>query len=165
MLARALPVALVALSLSIAGGAIGPPGADGLKLTALIELQGAWYGQRWLALLQPIALLPWLACMVPQSLGPQDRATFAWQATALNRDLLTTALLFGGWQGPFAEYAGWLGLLYTAIKVALLTFVWTWAQASVPGSSVETDVQTVWMLWIPLAALNLVITSVLVAVR
>jgi NADH-quinone oxidoreductase subunit H len=80
--------------------------------------------------------------------------------TLLNLALLTSALFLGGWQGPFVGGLGWLGLLYTLLKVLCLTFVQTWVATSVPRVGIGRWMQTAWMVYTPLSALNLMITAV-----
>jgi NADH:ubiquinone oxidoreductase subunit H len=160
-----LPTTLVALTLMISASSLHLQEAGNLRSTAWIELQGAWSGLRWLGLLQPLALVLWLACAAPCRPGPRTRATFAWQVHALNRALLASLLLAGGWQGPLAGQFAWLGVAYTAVKVGLFAAVWTWAWASQPPASALARARVTWSVSAPLAAINLLVTAVVVALR
>jgi NADH:ubiquinone oxidoreductase subunit H len=151
----ALPVILLVSGLSIAGSMVRSGGEGSLSLDRLIGFQGGWNGLRWTGFLQPLAGLLWLACLVPLSPAAQQRTTLAWQVTALNRALLSGAVLFGGWQGPFVGQIAWIGLLYTALKMAAFTLVQVWIEASLPGASLHRRAQTVWTVIVPLAVLNL----------
>ena len=164
-LLAAVPSTLVVLSLVITSGALRS-GQDGtLSLSVLVALQGNWSGLRWLAVLQPVACLLWVVSSMPSPSDPKLRVTLAWQVRALSRALLTTVLFAGGWQGPLVErYAG-LGLLYTTVKVALFTFIWTWISASRPFLSAMSSSQSTWRRSTWLAGLNLLITAVVAALR
>jgi NADH-quinone oxidoreductase subunit H len=161
----ALPVVLIALSLIVTSGAVNPRGEGTLHLSTLIGLQNRWAGFRWLGILQPLALGLWLVCTWELFQGAQTRATLAGQVLSLNVVLLTGALFLGGWQGPFVERWGWLGILYTLSKVLFLTFVHTWVAASTPRAALARRMQIVWRICTPLSALNLVVTAVVVALQ
>jgi NADH:ubiquinone oxidoreductase subunit H len=170
LLLDALPVALITLSLVVTSGALDVRREGSLRLTRLVALQGEglargidWSNVRWWAAFQPFVMPLWLACTMPFRPGFGTRMTFAWQAQALNRALLTSALFLGGWQGPFVEQCAWLGLPYTAIKAGIVTSVWVWACASLPLSDLVVRMRVVWRVFVPVAALNLLLTSVIVA--
>lgn len=160
-----LPTTLIALTLMLTASSLHPQEAGSLRSTAWIELQGTWNGLRWLGLLQPLALVLWLACAAPYRPGSRTRATFAWQVHALNRALLASLLLAGGWQGPLAGQFAWLGVAYTAVKVGLFAAVWTWAWTSQPPASALARARATWSVSAPLAAINLLVTAVVVALR
>jgi NADH:ubiquinone oxidoreductase subunit H len=161
----ALPVVLIVLSLIATGGAISSHGEASLHLGTLIELQDKWGGLQWLGLLQPLAFVLWLACTSALRLGAQARATMAGQVTRLNLALLTCALFLGGWQGPFVESLGWLGLLYTLLKLLCLTFIQVWVATSIPRAAMSRWMQTVWTVYTPVSALNLMITAAVVVIQ
>jgi NADH:ubiquinone oxidoreductase subunit H len=172
MLLDVLPVTLITLSLVMTASAwdIGQEGC--LRLTTLISLQGSDQAlPRWLATRQPLAALMWLISAAPFRPRSQARMSFAWQAHALNRALLTTTVLLGGWQGPYAGTADalapavWLGLAYTTIKAGFVTFIWGWVWASLPKPALMMRSRVVWRVLVPAAAINLILTSVAVATR
>jgi len=160
-LLAALPVVLIVLSLVVTTGMLQPWHAGTLNLSTISGLQGSWAGMRWLAILQPLACVLWMVCAAPRAPDPSLRATLAWQIHALNRVLLTTALLAGGWEGPLVGRFPALGLLYTAAKGALITFVWVWVSASRPLTGMASGSLSTWRLCTSLAGLNLLITALL----
>ena len=113
----------------------------------------------------PSAAALWISSAVALVPGARQRSSLAWQITALNHALLTTAVLLGGWQGPFVRQVAWLGLPYTALKVAGLTCLQVWLQASLPRGSVAHSARAVWTRYVPLAMLNLLLTAGIVALR
>ena len=162
-LLRALPALPIALSLILSAGALYRQ-ASALSVPAMIAAQGGWQGMRWLAFLQPLALVLWLACTSPLPPAAQGQQALAWQVQALNWTLVTVALFFGGWQGPLTErYAG-LGFLYTAAKAGLVTFVWTWVRANWPAAALLAQARAVWRVVMPLAALNLALTAAIMLI-
>jgi hypothetical protein len=160
-----LPGILIMASLAITIGTGDAVGEGSLSLTRLVEFQGGWRGTRWLCLSQPLACLLWLACLTLPRPAAQQGMTLAWQITTLNCALLGSAMFFGGWQGTFAERIPWLGLLYTALKVGGITFVRVWVQASTARVDIERTARMVYRTYVPLALLNLVLTTGIVLLR
>lgn len=71
---------------------------------------------------------------------------------------LVTALFLGGWNGPFAP-----GLHWFLIKMALVIFVVIWIRATLPRLRFDQLMTFGWKVLLPVAALNLLVTSILVA--
>lgn len=72
---------------------------------------------------------------------------------------LVTLLYLGGWHGP-----GFLPpVLWFAAKVFLLVFVFIWMRASLPRLRYDRLMNLGWKVLLPLAALNLIVTAVVVA--
>jgi NADH:ubiquinone oxidoreductase subunit H len=172
LLLDVLPVTLITLSLVTTAGALDIRQEGCLRLTTLISLQGKDQAlPRWLAVRQPLAALLWLIAAAPFRPRSQARMSFAWQAHALNRALLASVLLLGGWQGPYAgpadvlRPAAWLGLAYTAIKAGIITSIWALIWASLPTPTLGARSRVVWRVLVPAAALNLILTSVVIATR
>jgi NADH:ubiquinone oxidoreductase subunit H len=157
----AVPVILIVLSLVITTGMLHSWQAGTLNLSTMLALQGGWTGLRWLIVRQPLACILWMVCAAPLSPDPRLRVTLAWQVQVLNRVLLTTVLFMGGWQGPLVDRCPGLGLLYTAAKGALITFVWVWISSSRPFPSLTSSSQSTWRLCASLAGLNLLVTALL----
>lgn len=164
-LLAAVPAMLIVLSLVVTAGKLQPWHAGTLNLSTMPDLQGGWAGLRWLAVLQPLACVLWMICAAPRAPDPSQRATLAWQVHALNRVLLTTVLFAGGWQGPLVDRCPVLGLLYTAAKGALITFVWVWVSASRPIPGLMSGSRPTWRLYTSLAGLNLLVTALLATVQ
>ncbi len=172
LLLDVLPVTLITLSLVMTAGALDVRQEGCLRLTTFISLQGRDQAlPRWLVMRQPLAALLWLVSAAPFRPRSQTRMSFAWQAHALNRALLASILLLGGWQGPYAGPADalapavWLGLAYTTIKAGFVTSLWAWIWASLPTPALIMRSRVVWRVIVPAAAINLVLTSVVVATR
>ncbi len=162
-LLSAFPVALILPSLTIAVSMLPaqpdlPPG-----LEALIAAQGGWYGMQWIVFIQPLAGVLWMACTLPVTPTAQERRSLPWQMLKLDRALLTSTLLLGGWQGPLAARAGWLGLVYTALKVIALCAIEVWLESRRFSLDVPRQARRVWTWYVPLASLNLCLTAGLVA--
>jgi NADH-quinone oxidoreductase subunit H len=68
---------------------------------------------------------------------------------------LTTVLFLGGWKGPFAETLGWL---WTLLKVFGVSFVVIWFRVAFPRLREDQLQRLCWLLLVPLALLQLVIT-------
>jgi NADH:ubiquinone oxidoreductase subunit H len=159
LLRQALPAATIVLSLIITGSALDSGHESSLDLAGLIDVQGKWHGLRWLGFLQPLSLLLWMACTQPRCPHPQGRATWIWQALALNWTLLTSTLFLGGWQGPLVEQFGWLGLPYALIKLGTITCMWTWISASLPRSDPLARSRGWWPIAVALASANLLLSA------
>lgn len=164
-LCQSLPTLLLVLSVFAIGSAISPYAQVGFRISELIDVQRQWNGMRWIAYLQPVALLLWISCTAPPITDPQTAALIPGCLSVLNYDLLTSALFFGGWQGPFVEQVPWLGLIYSALKVGVLAFLRTWIAASLPASQLRAYSRRIWTWCTPLSALNLFIAVTVVALR
>jgi NADH-quinone oxidoreductase subunit H len=70
---------------------------------------------------------------------------------------LTTVLFLGGWQGPFADQ---LGALWTLLKVGAVSFLVIWLRVAYPRLREDQLQQLAWTGLVPLALLQLVITTV-----
>ena len=119
---------------------------------------------RWIVVLEPLAGILWIACLLPITPTAQGKRSLSWQVLKLDRALLTSALLLGGWQGPLAAQAsGGLGLAYTALKVVALCALEVWLESRSFSLEVRRYARRIWTWYIPLAALNLCLTAGLVA--
>lgn len=157
------PLSLILPSLLTAASMLPSPPDPQSGLQALISAQGGWYGMQWLAFLQPLAGVLWVACTLPVTPVAQERRSLPGQMLRLDRALLTSTLLLGGWQGPLVAQAGWLGLVYTAFKVIALCAIEVWIESRRFSLDVPHQARRVWTWYIPLAALNLCLTAGLVA--
>jgi NADH-quinone oxidoreductase subunit H len=76
------------------------------------------------------------------------------------------ALLFlGGGDGPFVSVVPWLTILWFLVKVAFLLFVFIWLRATLPRLRYDRLMAFGWKVLLPVAALNLLVTAVLVALH
>lgn len=69
---------------------------------------------------------------------------------------LGAALFFGGWSGPLLP--GWL---WFAIKVSAFIFFFFWLRATMPRIRVDQLMTFSWKVLLPLALVNIVLTSVI----
>ena len=72
---------------------------------------------------------------------------------------IATTLFLGGWWGPFAPGPWWF-----LIKVAALLFVYIWLRATLPRLRYDQLMRFGWMVLLPLAVLNVVVTAVAVVI-
>ncbi len=75
---------------------------------------------------------------------------------------VVATLFFGGWRGPFAEQFPLLGVVYLALKIVALLFLFIWVRASLPRVRYDQLMQFGWKVLLPLSLIYLAITSVLV---
>jgi NADH-quinone oxidoreductase subunit H len=70
---------------------------------------------------------------------------------------LTTVLFLGGWQGPFGDdYLGWL---WTLVKVFAVSFVIIWLRVSYPRLREDQLQRLCWLVLVPIALAQLVLTA------
>lgn len=84
----------------------------------------------------------------------------------INVAMLATVLFLGGWQGPalFGAQLAWLsGLLWFLIKVGAIIFLFLWVRATLPRFRYDQLMRFGWMVLLPLALLNIIITAALKA--
>jgi NADH-quinone oxidoreductase subunit H len=69
---------------------------------------------------------------------------------------LTTVLFLGGWHGPFAAHLGWL---WTLVKIFAVSFVIIWFRVSYPRLREDQLQRLCWLVLVPLALAQLVLTA------
>lgn len=74
---------------------------------------------------------------------------------------LATTLFLGGWNGPGADRVPLLGVVYFALKVGALLFVYIWLRGTLPRFRYDQLMQFGWKFLVPMALLNIVISAVL----
>jgi len=70
---------------------------------------------------------------------------------------LTTVLFLGGWHGPASGQLGWL---WTLLKTGLVAFVVIWVRVAYPRLRADQLQRLSWTVLVPLALLQLAITTV-----
>jgi NADH-quinone oxidoreductase subunit H len=76
---------------------------------------------------------------------------------------IATLLFLGGWNAPF----GWTvvpGIVWFLIKVAFFMFFYIWLRSTFPRLRYDRLMAFGWKVLLPVAALNLIVTAVVVAV-
>jgi NADH-quinone oxidoreductase subunit H len=66
-------------------------------------------------------------------------------------------LFLGGWHGPAADQLGWL---WTLLKVGAVSFLVIWLRVAYPRLRVDQLQRLAWTGLVPLALLQLAITTV-----
>jgi NADH-quinone oxidoreductase subunit H len=69
---------------------------------------------------------------------------------------LTTVLFLGGWKGPFDTQLGWL---WTLVKVFAVSFVVIWVRVSYPRLREDQLQRLCWLVLVPVALGQLVLTA------
>lgn len=70
---------------------------------------------------------------------------------------LTTVLFLGGWHGPAADHLGWL---WTLLKIGAVSFVVIWVRVAYPRLREDQLQRFAWTVLVPLALLQLAITTI-----
>ena len=78
---------------------------------------------------------------------------------------IATLLFLGGGDGPFVSVVPWLSVFWFLVKVAALLFSFIWLRATLPRLRYDRLMAFGWKVLLPVAALNLLVTAALVALR
>jgi NADH-quinone oxidoreductase subunit H len=78
---------------------------------------------------------------------------------------IATLLFLGGGDGPFVSVIPWLSIFWFLVKVAALLFTFIWLRATLPRLRYDRLMAFGWKVLLPIAALNLLVTAALVALR
>ncbi len=174
----------VALGLSIIGVIIF---SQSLRLTEIVRLQGGgfWHWNIWY---QPLAFLLYLVCgMAELNRTPFDMPEaeselacgfnieyssmkFALYfmgeyAHMLSVGGVVVTLFLGGWQPPL-PFLGFIpGVIWFCIKLFLCVFFFIWERGTFPRLRYDQIMKLGWKILLPLALINLLITSLVVALR
>ena len=168
LLGYELPFVLAAASVAMAAGT--------LSLTGIVDAWRPW----WLAWQLPALVVFFVAGLAEIRRPPFDMPSadselvfgylteytglrfafflLAEYAGIVVLSWLTTVLFLGGWRGPFADEQ--LGWLWTLIKVFGVSFVVIWVRVAYPRLREDQLQRLCWLVLVPLALAQLVLTAV-----
>ena len=89
-------------------------------------------------------------------------------ANMVTASCMATLLFFGGWHGPLfgpAILQALLPLLWFSLKVLFFLFLYVWIRATLPRFRYDQLMAFGWKFLVPLALGNLVVTSLVLAIR
>jgi NADH-quinone oxidoreductase subunit H len=168
LLGYELPFVLSAASVAMAAGTLSLPG--------IVEAWRPW----WLVWQAPAMLVFFVAGLAEIRRPPMDTPIadtelvfgfkteytgmrFAFMMLAEYAGIvvlssLTTVLFLGGWKGPFG-FEDQLGWLWTLIKIFAVAFVIIWLRVTFPRLRIDQLQQLCWLVLVPLALGQLVLTA------
>jgi NADH-quinone oxidoreductase subunit H len=157
--------------------------ANSMSLTDIVNHQsGAWFGfiPKWIVFLQPLGFLIYMTAGIAETnRAPFDfpeaeqelvagyhteysSMSFAMFFLAEYINMVTvsavaTDLFLGGWHGPFLpESLGWIWFL---VKVGAILFFYVWMRWTLPRYRYDQLMAFGWKILLPLAVVNLLLTS------
>ncbi|GLY96251.1 complex I subunit 1 family protein [Actinoplanes sp. NBRC 103695] len=167
LLGYELPLVLAAASVAMAAGTLSLPG--------IVEAWRPW----WLLWQLPAAIVFFIAGVAEIRRPPFDMPIadselvfgYMTEYTGLRFaffllaeyvgivviSALTTILFLGGWHGPFAEHLGWL---WTLAKTFAVAFVIIWMRVTFPRLREDQLQRLCWLVLVPVALGQLVLTAV-----
>ena len=166
LLSYELPLVLAAVSAAMAAGSV-----------SLLAIAAAW--NPWWLLWQLIAMVVFFVAGLAELqrppfdmpvadaeiiFGPYTEYTgirfalflLAEYAGIVVLAALTAVLFLGGWQGPFPDQLGWL---WTLVKTGICSFVVIWVRVAFPRLREDQLQRLAWVWLVPLALLQLTITT------
>lgn len=181
MLSYELPMGVALLPVILVSGS--------MQLTEIVRQQGSFFGLGWYIFI-PMLTLSFVIFFI-SALAEAGRAPFdlpeteneliggyATEYGAMKFGLffgaeyvhmiviscIATSLFLGGWQGPLALQIPILQPIYFFLKVAVLIFLFIWIRASIPRVRFDKMMRFCWKFLLPLGAVNLAVTALIVAV-
>lgn len=156
-----------------------------LQLPKIVEQQsGSWLGflPRWNIFIQPLGFLLFLiGANAEVNRAPFDLPEAEQELTAgyhteyggmrfaafflaeyvniITASAVSVTLFLGGWDGPFVDKLPILGLLWFIVKVFAFVFFFIWLRATLPRVRYDQLMDLGWKVLVPLAMLNLAVTS------
>jgi NADH-quinone oxidoreductase subunit H len=167
LMAYELPFVLAAVSAAMAAGT--------LSLAGIVEAWTPW----WLLWQLPAAVVFFVAGLAELQRPPFDMPVadseiifgpyteytgirfalflLAEYAGIVVLAALTTVLFLGGWHGPFPDQLGWL---WTLVKTGIVSFLVIWLRVALPRLRADQLQRLAWTGLVPVALVQLVITTV-----
>ncbi len=158
--------------------------AGSLSLVRIVQSQGGLAGLGWFVFFIPVGPIAFLIYFISAT-AEVNRAPFDlpeaeselvagyhteysgmkfgmfYLAEYLNTFIIAiigVSLFLGGWQGPFVDQVPLLGVLYFAIKVAVLFVVESWIRGTLPRIRVDQLMNFAWKILVPVTLFLLVLT-------
>jgi NADH-quinone oxidoreductase subunit H len=167
--------------------------ANTLRLSEIVQSQqGTWFGfiPRWNIFVQPVAFIVYLLSGIaetnrlPFDLAESEQELVAgWHteysgmkfamfflaeyANMVTVSALATIMFLGGWNGPSAG-PWWLKMVlptvWFVLKIAVFLFIYILVRATIPRIRYDQLMHLGWKVLLPLALLNILVTSFVVAI-
>jgi NADH-quinone oxidoreductase subunit H len=153
-----------------------------LSLVEIVNQTIPWYWRVWMLLVFPFYFVTTLAetNRAPFDLPETENELVSGYQTeyggikfalfymseylhVISASAVLVTLFFGGWRGPGAESIPFLGLIYFALKVLVMIFLFVWVRASVPRVRYDQLLKFCWAFLFPLALAYLALTAVGIA--
>jgi len=174
----------VALGISIIGVILL---SQSLRLTEIVRLQGGGFWH-WYILYQPVAFVLYLICGIAElNRTPFDMPEaeaelacgfnieyssmkFALFFMAEYTHIVTVAavavtLFLGGWQPPL-PFLGFIpGVVWFCLKLFVVIFFFVWERGTMPRLRYDQIMKFGWKVLLPLALVNLIITSLVISLK
>ena len=174
----------VALGISIIGIILL---SQSLRLTEIVRLQGGGFWH-WYIIYQPVAFILYLLCGIAElNRTPFDMPEaeaelacgfnieyssmkFALFFMAEYTHIVTVAavavtLFLGGWQPPL-PFLGFIpGVVWFCLKLFVVIFFFVWERGTMPRLRYDQIMKFGWKVLLPLALVNLIITSLVISLK
>jgi NADH-quinone oxidoreductase subunit H len=150
-----------------------------LNLVDLVNKPLPWYYQVWVLLIFPFFFITMLAetNRSPFDLPEAENELVGGYQTEyggikfalyymseylhmISASAVAVTIFFGGWRGPGVAALPALGLVYFALKVLAMIFLYVWVRASLPRIRYDKLLSFCWTLLFPLSLIYLAITAV-----
>ena len=154
-----------------------------LSLSEIVNLSMPWYFRVWILLAFPLYFITVLAetNRSPFDLPETENELVAGFQTEyggikfalyymteylhmIGASGVVVTLFFGGWRGPFVDQVPFLGLIYFALKILAMIFLFIWVRASVPRVRYDQLLKFCWTFLFPISLVYMAITAVAVVV-
>jgi NADH-quinone oxidoreductase subunit H len=150
-----------------------------LNLVDLVNRPLPWYYQAWVLLIFPFFFITMLAetNRSPFDLPEAENELVGGYQTEyggikfalyymseylhmISASAVAVTIFFGGWRGPGVAALPALGLVYFALKVLAMIFLYVWVRASLPRIRYDKLLSFCWTFLFPLSLIYLAITAV-----